>query len=518
MTESFSPADLEQMAGLGVPAAEVDRQLRLFASPPPKPRLVRPCRPDDGIARLAPQQHDALLAAWSEAARRGRLLKFVPASGAASRMFSRLEAYLATAANGESEQPEVTVADNADEDLRRFFDHLPSLALASDLRRSLQETGDELEALLERQDHPKLVRHLLEPSGLGLLDRPKALIDFHLYPAGPRSAFEEHLIEGRGYLADPDGRCRFHFTVSAAHRPAFDAALERIRSRSSTQSVHEVSFSVQSPATDTLAVDEANRPFRTDDGRLLFRPSGHGALIQNLDALQGDIVFIKNIDNVSPERNHPTAVLWKRLLAGYLAQLQRQTFELLERLEAGRSDPDLLQEALRFIDTRLTVRQPETLASADAATRRRYIEDRLDRPLRVCGMVRNVGEPGGGPFWIRDNEGSLSGQIVERAQVDHASPEQQAIWQTATHFSPTDLVCGLRNRRGEPFDLQQFIDPAAVFITEKTHGGRRLKALERPGLWNGAMARWNTAFVEVPLETFTPVKTVFDLLRPEHRV
>ncbi|MEE8277422.1 MAG: DUF4301 family protein [Thermoanaerobaculia bacterium] len=508
---TFSQADLEQMAGLGIAAEEAERQLQFFASSPAPLRIVRPCRQGDGIERLAPERHDRLLAAWAEAARGGRLLKFVPASGAASRMFGVLERFLDRVGGPGSGGPE------ADEELHALIEGLHRLPFFSELRRAVEEAGDDLEALLDRQDYPALIRHLLDPAGLGLRERPKGLIGFHLYPSGARTAFEEHLVEGRGYLADRQGRCRFHFTVAPEHRPAFEAALEQARGRGEA-ALDEVSFSVQSPATHTIAVDEANRPFRSDDGQLLFWPSGHGALIENLSQLQGDLVFIKNIDNIAPERFHPTTVHWKKLLAGYLVELQQKIYDLLEALERQGKESPVLDEAFRFAETGLAVWAPEEVRSADPEPRRRYLVDRLDRPLRVCGVVRNEAEPGGGPFWLEEGDAGQSGQIVEPGQVDRTSPEQLAIWRSSTHFNPVDLVCALRDRHGNPYDLHRFVDSSTAFVSEKTHGGRKLKALERPGLWNGAMAGWNTVFVEVPPETFTPVKTVLDLLRPEHQV
>ncbi|HQQ79608.1 MAG TPA: DUF4301 family protein, partial [Thermoanaerobaculia bacterium] len=368
--------------------------------------------------------HAGLLALADEAARAGRLTKFVPASGAASRMFAFLLA-------GGEETAE----------RKRFFESREAFAFGS--------SGD-LAALAAR---------------------PKALVPFHTYADGPRTPFEEHLHEAAGTVRDAAGLCRVHFTVSPEHRKAFEDRLAEVRPRveRATGARFSVSFSEQSPATDTIAGGADGGPFRTASGGLLFRPGGHGALLKNLGDVAragGDVVLVKNVDNVVPDARRGPTLLWKRLLTGLLVKLER--------------------------------------------------ESRRDRPIRVCGVVRNEGEPGGGPFWVSGPRGETL-QIVESAQVDLADPAQAAIWKTATHFNPVDLACSLRDALGQPFDLGPFVDESAVFIAEKTHEGMPLKALERPGLWNGAMAFWETVFVEVPKETFAPVKTVLDLLRPEHR-
>lgn len=280
---------------------------------------------------------------------------------------------------------------------------------------------------------------------------------------------------------------------------------------------YEITFSEQSPATDTIAVDVNNRPFRDRDGRLLFRPGGHGALLRNLNDLRGDMVFLKNVDNVVPDRLKDDAIRYKKALGGYLAELQALLFGYLRRLDGGERDAGLLDEAMEFLRQKFPSAAPVSSHPRSQEEKAGFLVTRLNRPLRVCGMVRNEGEPGGGPFWVRQDDGTLSPQIVESSQVDMKSREQRAIWEASTHFNPVDLVCGVRNYRGEPFDLMSYTDPDTGFISVKSKDGRELKALELPGLWNGAMARWNTVFVEVPSSTFNPVKTVLDLLRPAHQ-
>ena len=398
------------------------RQLALLRNPPAPPRLARAATVGDGVLRLEERDHSELLELADEAAWAGRLTKFVPASGAASRMFAFL-------LEGGGETPEK----------RRFFESVDAFAFAGDLDR--------------------------------LAATPKGLLPFHRYPEGGRTAFEEHLFEAAGTVRDASGLCRVHFTVSPEHRRAFEEKLAEVRPRveRTTGARFDVSFSEQAPSTDTIAAGPDGSPFRTPEGALLFRPGGHGALLANLGDVAragGDVVLVKNVDNVVPDARRSPTLLWKRLLTGFLVKLER--------------------------------------------------ESRRERPIRVCGVVRNEGEPGGGPFWV-SGPGGESLQIVESAQVDLEDPSQAAIWKTATHFNPVDLACSLRDAAGRAHDLSRFVDENAVFIAGKTHEGKPLKALERPGLWNGAMAFWETVFVEVPKETFAPVKTVLDLLRPEHR-
>jgi hypothetical protein len=499
----LNPIDLEQISRLGIPAEEVERQLRFFSSPPPTPRLERPCRLDDGIHRLDREAHEALVAAWRAAAEDNRMLRLVPASGAATRMFRDLL--------GQSGE--------ATENRDRFLGELSSFAFYPRLKERIAQNGLDLEELIRSGSAETVLETLLEPTGLGYLDTPKALLDFHAYAEGARAPFEEQMVEAARYLATPGGICRLHFTVTPKYMDSFTSSLDRVKEplERSLGVELEVSFSTQSDSTDTIAVDPANAPFRLDDGSLLFRPGGHGSLIHNLGALGGDIVFIKNVDNIAPESRHQMVATWKRLLAGHLLDLQERAFRLHQLLETSPDDPGVVDRALELITTELALVPPPALASADHDSRHRWAVDRLDRPMRVCGVVVQAGEPGGGPFWVRETDGGLSGQIVESAQVDHSAPDQQEIWDSSTHFNPTDLVCALLDRHGRPFDLGRFIDPTTAFISQKTHEGRPLKSLERPGLWNGSMAGWNTAFIEVPAETFTPVKTLFDLLRPEHQ-
>jgi len=497
--ELFTDADLRQMAELGLPPEEALRQVELFRNPPPFTRVVRPCTPGDGIRMIFDSDHDRLLGFWEEAARQGRIGKLVPASGAASRMFKALLEDLHDC----PAEPSAEVC--------QVMDNLHRFAFFEDL-----------ESALRQGDRRAVLEHLLTGKGLGYADLPKALLAFHRYPEGPRTPFEEHLVEAAATTRDANGICRLHFTVSPGHEEELRRLLEEVRPRYEERlgARFEVSFSFQDRSTDTLAVDLENRPFRLKDGSLLFRPGGHGALIHNLHALAGmgwDVVLLKNIDNVVPDDRKAAGLLWKKLLAGALLALQKRIFGYLERLENGSSvTPELLEEVEKFMTDALVRPVPPEI-SLRAEELRQYFLRILDRPLRVCGVVRNLGEPGGGPFWVESPGGEVSLQIVEASQIDPGDPVQQRILRSSTHFNPVDLACALRDRHGRPYDLERYIDPTTVFIAKKSHEGRPLKALERPGLWNGAMADWNTVFVEVPDATFAPVKTVLDLLRPEHQ-
>lgn len=468
----LSVADRAQLDELGISTEEAQRQLRLFAKPPPALRLDRPCTLGDGILALSDAARAAAQTAYAGAAEAARLRKFVPASGAATRMFQPMLAL--REGPGRRDRAALAARAQTDADAREalvFIDNLDRFAFADALRAALTRGGHDLDRLRTDGDLTPVFDALLAPGGFAAAALPKALLLFHRYPDGPRTAFEEHLIEGATYARGGDGMARLHFTVSPEHEPTFAAALARVRAECEQRSDarFEVTFSTQKRATDTIAVDGDNRPFRAADGRLVLRPGGHGALIENLNDLGADLVFIKTIDNIQPEHLRGSTREWMRVLTGHLVVLQAEL----------------------------------------AAT--------FDRPLRVVGVVRNTGEPGGGPFWVREPDGTVSMQIVESAQVDQRDAAQREVFAAATHFNPVFMACGVRDRTGGPFDLRRFVDPSAVFIARKSKDGRALQALERPGLWNGAMARWHTVFVEVPLDTFTPVKTINDLLRPAHQ-
>lgn len=496
----FTSADLAQLEARGVTLEEAEAQIASLASPPPAIVLDRPCAIGDGIAAIETAERAGLIDRGDSAAAAGRVSKFVPASGAATRMFRDLISAL-----NDARRPTASPA------AREFFEQLDDFPFAEELRRRARLTGTPATEAAERG----VLETLL--NGMSYAHLPKALIPFHRVDR-PRTAFEEQLLEGARYVRSEDGVCRMHFTVAPEFHEAFAAALQAVvpafsaRRRGATL---EVTFSEQDPSTDTLALDADGRPFRLADGTLLFRPGGHGSLISNLNAFRGDIVVIKNVDNVLPDETTSEVVRWKRMLIGYLAQIQAEVFELLAACAQPDAPEPVLDRAIALAAFRFARRPPGPLDGIEA--KRRFVFTALDRPLRVCGVVRNEGEPGGAPFWTVEPDGTMSVQIVESSQADSTDPRQLRIFRSATHFNPVDLVCGVRSWNGELFDLTRFVDPGTVFMSSKTHEGRPLTALERPGLWNGAMARWNTICVEVPASTFAPVKTVFDLLRPQHQ-
>lgn len=381
----------------------------------------------------------------------------------------------------------------------------------------MDNTGKTIDALLEERQYKAIVSNLLEAAGLNYGALPKGLLKFHRYADGVRTPLEEHLVEGALYAAGKSGEANVHFTVSTEHRQLFqqlvDAKVAEYEAKYGIR--YHVSFSEQKPSTDTVAADMENKPFR-DKGKLLFRPGGHGALIENLNDLDADVVFIKNIDNVVPDRLKGDTVTYKKLLAGVLVTLQAKAFDYLRLLDGGHYSHDQLEEIIRFVQRDLRCRRADLkqLEDADLVI---YLRKKLNRPMRVCGMVKNVGEPGGGPFLAYNPDGTVSLQILESSQIDMKDPEKKAMFEQGTHFNPVDLVCAVRDYKGNKFNLLNYVDKATGFISYKSKGGKELKALELPGLWNGSMSDWNTVFVEVPLSTFNPVKTVNDLLREQHQ-
>jgi hypothetical protein len=517
---SWSPSDLDQIKQLSLSIPEVERQVSIFKNPPPFASLARPATLLDGIHQIADSQKPRLLAVYDAARELGRLSKFVPASGAATRMFQSLLKFLKEGCARRAELQAKSASDDLEAlSLLFFMDSLPQVAFYGDLKEHLKSRGKDLDALLKQGEYGPVWDALLSEQGLGYGLASKGLIQFHGHPEGPRTALEEHLREGVHYLKDAQGFCRIHFTVAPEHRASYEKRVgELTRSLArSTGARFQVDFSEQENSYQTIAVDLHNEPFRDKDGRLVFRPAGHGALLKNLDNLGADIVFIKNIDNVVIEKFLEPTIEWKKILAGYLLEAQGKVFEFLRRMEEDAvSDPGF-EEIAEFVREVLWIKVPESFAKRDHADKVRWLQKLLDRPMRVCGVVPNTGEPGGGPFWVSGAEGEESLQIVEGSQVDPQSKSQAALFRESTHFNPVDLVCAVSNRKGMPYSLASYVDEKAVFISRKSHQGRDLKALELPGLWNGAMAGWMTLFVEVPLATFNPVKTVFDLLKPAHQ-
>ncbi|MCR5180451.1 MAG: DUF4301 family protein [Bacteroidaceae bacterium] len=504
----FSSEDRKQLAQKGISEQQVEHQLTQLRQGFPYLRLRAAASIDNGILSPSDTEVQAFVEAWEAYKSEGHhITKFVPASGAASRMFKNLFEFL----DGDHAEPQTDFE-------KTFFARLHDFAFFPALDDACVVLfGSGADDLVAEGRHRDVVRALLDEDGLGYGQLPKGLLQFHTYPDSARTPLEEHLVEAALY-ATSDGRADVHFTVSTEHRELFEELVERVLPEYEKQfGIHyNVSFSEQKPSTDTIAATLDGEPFRTDDGRLLFRPGGHGALIQNLSDLDSDILFIKNIDNVVPDSLKPATTLWKQVIAGILVTFQRQAFNYLRRLDEGGVGRAELDEMCQFLRRELATEVPGIgeLSQEELINTLRH---KLNRPMRVCGMVRNVGEPGGGPFLAFNSDGSVSPQILESSQIDTHNPAYMAMFQGGTHFNPVDLVCATRDYQGNRFDLPRYVDPATGFISSKSKNGRELKALELPGLWNGAMSDWSTIFVEVPLETFNPVKTVNDLLRPQHQ-
>lgn len=508
---NFPSNDLKQLQLRNIGQETATRQLNLLRTGQVDIKLDRPCIPGDGIVQIQQTSYDYLTRAFSAAAEAGRLQRFVPASGAASRMFSPLHADTETLEACRTEQAS-RQATQAELDLRRFLDELPSFAFYADLAKTMEEDGSDLEQAREERAAGQIIRCLLETSGLGYSRLPKGLLAFHRSPDGARTPFIEHLAEA-ALLNGLDGVVKLHFTVSEEHLALFKAQLAAWQAvlGETYGCSFDVSYSTQKPSTDTLAIDDNGQPLRDADGDLVLRPGGHGALIENLNDLDGDIVLIRNIDNVVPDAHKECNLLWTKLLTGYLVEIQQEQHALLKALNEQPDDPMVRELAVSFLADRLQTEVPFSEGSSK-------LMDLLDRPLRVCGMVVNSGEPGGGPFWVRETDGKTTRQIVEGAQIDKQDTEQADILARSTHFNPVDMVCAVRDWRGNRYDLTRFVDDEAVIITSKMQNGKEIRVLERPGLWNGGMSGWHTVFVDIPPEAFNPVKTVFDLLRPAHQL
>lgn len=502
--------DKELLAKKGISEEKIAEQLACFEKGFPFLKLSAAASVENGgIMRADEKESEQYLAAW-DAYKAGdkKIVKFVPASGAASRMFKNMFEFL----GAEYDKPTTDFE-------KKFFDHIHDFAFYNDLNAAcLDNTGKNIDALLSEHNYKAVVSNLLESAGLNYGALPKGLLKFHRYADGVRTPLEEHLVEGALYAAGKTGEVNVHFTVSTEHRALFEklVAAKAAEYEAKYGTTYHISFSEQKPSTDTVAADMENKPFRDKDGKLLFRPGGHGALIENLNDLDADIVFIKNIDNVVPDRLKADTVTYKKLLAGVLVTLQKQAFEYLELLDGGHYSHEHLETIIRFVQQQLRCRRTDLkeLEDADLVI---YLRKKLNRPMRVCGMVKNVGEPGGGPFLAYNPDGTISLQILESSQIDMNDPEKKAMFEKGTHFNPVDLVCAVRDYKGNKFDLLKHVDKATGFISYKSKNGKDLKALELPGLWNGSMSDWNTVFVEVPLSTFNPVKTVNDLLREQHQ-
>ena len=494
--------DLKQLAQKGISEQQIETQLGQFKTGFPFLKLEAAAAIGHGIVAPDATAGRKYVETWQQYKAAGRkVVKFVPASGAASRMFKDMFAFV----DADYDKPTTDFE-------KKYFDNIQKFAFYQELDAVCQKNeGKGIKELMAAGNYKAVAANMLKAEGLNYGQLPKGLLLFHNYPEGPRTPMEEHLVEGALYAAS-NGEAHVHFTVSHEHMELFKQKVaQKADYYAKKYGIHyDISFSEQKPSTDTVAANPDGTPFRNSDGSLLFRPGGHGALIENLNEIDADIIFVKNIDNVVPDRLKQDTVAWKQIIAGVLVSLQQKAFEYLRLLDAGANDAQL-KEMAEFVEKCLCVNPMGAKVDAD------YLRKKLNRPMRVCGVVKNVGEPGGGPFLTYNQDGTVSLQILESSQIDKSNKEYMEMFTKGTHFNPVDLVCAVKNYKGEAFDLPKYVDPTTGFISQKSKSGKELQALELPGLWNGAMSDWSTVFVEVPLSTFNPVKTVNDLLRDQHQ-
>ncbi len=504
MVLNFNGNDFELLKQKGISLEEILRQISVFKNGIEPIKIVEPATIQNGAIKVLSQKDIESYIKLFDTFRSKRVLyKFTPASGAATRMFKKLYAF----AQSDNLAP-------IDTEIKKFFDNIEKFAFYEDLQQACeQKFGKSIEQLIKKSRYKDILSVLLD-DGLKYGHKPKALIKFHKYQDGARTAMEEHLVEAFGYSVGKDGNLELHFTVSPEHQEQFESLAQQLKNKYSFKNYGiNFTFSVQKPSTDTIAVDKNNQPFRKEDGNLLFRPGGHGSLIYNLNNIDADIFFVKNIDNVAPDRLKQDTETYFNALAGMLIALKNKIDAYNEILAVGAEEKDL-NDIFRFIEEVLNIKPKLELKTV--ASKIDFAKKILNRPLRIAGMVKNTGEPGGGPFLV-DYGDYISPQIVESSQVDLSNPQYAGIFKASTHFNPVFMVLSVRDFKGNKYNLLDFVDEKASFIAVKSYKGKEIKALERPGLWNGAMAFWNTVFVEVPLTVFNPVKTVCDLLKPNHQ-
>ena len=504
----LSQEDLKQISLRGITEEQVEHQLDEIKQGFPFLKIEAAASIGKGIMSPTENEINKYLSTWDTYLNGcHKIVKFVPASGAASRMFKNLYSFL----DADYDKPTTEFE-------KEFFENIKKFAFKKELCNACKTNeGKCVTCLIDNGEYKKIVENLLEEKGLNYGHLPKGLLLFHSYEEGPRTPMEEHLVEAALY-AQSEGQANVHFTVSHEHLELFKKKVaEKIDMYAEKFGVkYNISFSEQKANTDTIAANPDNTPFRNEDGSLLFRPGGHGALIENLNDIDADVIFIKNIDNIVPDRLKGETVKYKKLLAGILVDLQTRAFNYLKLLDTGNYTHAQLEEIIRFLQRDLCCRRNDIKELEDAELVI-YLHNKLNRPMRVCGMVKNVGEPGGGPFLCYNQDGTISPQILESSQIDKSNEKYVQMFKEGTHFNPVDLVCATKDYKGNTFHLPDYVDRSTGFISSKSKNGRELKALELPGLWNGAMSDWNTVFVEVPIETFNPVKTVNDLLREQHQ-
>ncbi len=510
----FTESDLKQIEQHPLDIKDVDYQVDKFKNGFPPTKLAKAATADKGIMLVADKEATDYISYYENNLGKIDLVKFVPASGAATRMFKTLFAFLNDYAGSEADYEKMK-SDQSSGSVFTFFKKLENFAFYEDLKNTFKQiAGEPLEEAHVKRKFTEILDVLLQEKGLDYGSLPKGLLQFHQYGENSRTPVEEHIVEGAQYAQDADGNVKIHFTVSPDHQAKFEKHVAEVKSAYESEYGVKVSvsYSIQKPSTDTIAVDMQNEPFRNEDGSLLFRPAGHGALLENLNEIDADVVFLKNIDNVVPDHLKDETIKYKKVIAGILLKYADRINGALDSLQSGAG----ISEAAGLL-AELGYEPGRSFNEMGDSERVQFLKEKLHRPFRVCGMVKSDGDPGGGPFWVMAEDGSKSLQVVETAQIDLTDEEQKSVFNEATHFNPVDVVCLLKDKNGEKFDLLKYRDPDTGFITQKSKDGKDLKAQELPGLWNGAMADWNTIFVEVPPITFNPVKSVNDLLKLEHQ-
>ena len=516
MEENFSKTDIDFIDNHGIPLQKIEQQLQFFRNGIAKIILDRPAIINDGIIKISELEAANYAVFFDQKKQDLKLEKFVPASGAASRMFKFLNEFL-NEFDIENETINAYINRKNETNLSVFLAGMEKFSFYDKIHTQLKKDFPDFSSWERDKKNLQFIKILLDKNQLDYANKPKGILPFHNYQYHIATPVEEHLKEAVSYTSS-NQKAYSHFTISKEHQKEFESILEAIQPKIEAEAncKIEINFSYQNKNTDTIAVDLNNNPFRDENGNLVFRPGGHGALIDNLNQLDADIVFVKNIDNVI--QNHVALVaMYKKALAGIVIKLQDKVFSFLKQIENNEIQSDQIEEIIDFAANKLNVEIIGNFEKFTDENKLIYLKKILNRPIRVCGMVKNEGEPGGGPFWIIGGKGKVSLQIIESSQVDLSDVSQKKIIESATHFNPVDLVCGVTDYKGQKFDLSNFVNENRGFIVAKTKNGKDLKGYELPGLWNGAMAKWITIFVEVPLITFNPVKTVNDLLKAAHQ-
>lgn len=513
----FTKKDYKQFTEKQIAIETVEKQLNNFKQGFPHLDIQQAATINNGIIRLTQEELDYFINKYNEALKSKKVLKFIPASGAASRMFKDMFSFMNY--DGETIQNENAFKKNGFSSIHEYIKHLKKFPFYNDLKAVFEKNNDNIDKALAEKRFKDIVNALLCKEGLNYGNLPKGLLKFHQYDSYSRTPLEEHLVEGAMFCSDKNKIVRIHLTISPENKDAFTKHVDEVKSiyENKFEVKFDVTYSIQKTSTDVIAVDMNNEPFRNDDGSILFRPGGHGALIENLNDLDVDFVFIKNIDNLVPDRLREPTYIYKKAIGGILVHYQNKIFNYLQTLDNEETSDNLIEEINIFLEKKLNTIAPPNFIDFNKTDKKEYLKKKLNRPVRVCGQVVNEGEPGGGPFWTTDTDNSITIQIIEDAQINTKNEKYAAIVKAATHFNPTDLVCGIKDYKGNKFDLLKYIDPQAGFITTKSKDGKDLKAQELPGLWNGSMSYWNIILIEMPVITFNPVKIINDLLREQHQ-